>query len=166
MAARIKAVAVVQGQANIRGIVTFEELQRQSTRYVGNKYTVRVVVDVHGLPPGKHAFHIHQAGDLRHGCDSLCDHFNPDRKVHGGRNGKQRHAGDLGNILADQSGHVYETFTDNTIQLRNTKYNIIGRSVVIHQDGDDLGRGGDRESLLTGNAGARIACGVIGYAMC
>ena len=148
MAARIKAVAVVQGQANIRGVVTFEELPRRSTRYISNKYTVR----------GR--------GDLRQGCDSLCDHFNPDRKVHGGRDNNQRHAGDLGNILADEHGHAYETFTDNTIQLRNTKYNIIGRSVVIHQDGDDLGRGGDRESLLTGNAGARIACGVIGYAMC
>lgn len=166
MAARIKAVAVIQGQGDIRGVVTFEELPRRSTRYISNKYTVRVVVEIDGLPPGKHGFHIHRAGDLRHGCDSLCDHFNPDKKTHGGRNDNQRHAGDLGNILADEDGHVYEVFTDSTIQLRNTKYNIVGRSVVIHQDEDDLGRGGNRESLLTGNAGARIACGVIGYAMC
>ena len=164
MASLVKAVAVLQGQAGIHGTVTFEELPQRFTRYASTKYTTRIVVDVHGLQPGKHGFHIHQAGDMRHGCDSLCAHFNPDRKVHGGRSDKQRHAGDLGNILVDESGHAYEVFTDLTIQLRNTKYNIIGRSVVIHEDVDDLGRGGDRESLRTGNAGKRIACGVIGYA--
>ena len=54
---------------------------------------------------------------------------------------------------------------DKLIKLRG-KYSVIGRSVVIHADEDDLGKGGDKESLITGNAGARIACGVIGYAKC
>ena len=52
---------------------------------------------------------------------------------------------------------------DKFLQLRGYKYNIIGRSVVVHQDPDDLGRGGNAESKKTGNAGARIGCGVIGY---
>ena len=172
MASRVKAVAVLQGEAGIRGAVTFEELPRRCTRYATNNCTryatnnctIRIVVDVYGLQPGPHGFHIHRAGDMRQGCDSLCDHFNPDRKVHGGRADHERHVGDLGNISADESGHAYEVFTDTKVQLRNTKYNIVGRSVVLHQDADDLGRGGNRESLRTGNAGKRIACGVIGYA--
>lgn len=55
------------------------------------------------------------------------------------------------------------TIIDHFLQLRGYKYNIIGRSVVIHKDEDDLGRGGNIESLKTGNAGKRLACGVIGY---
>jgi Cu-Zn family superoxide dismutase len=55
------------------------------------------------------------------------------------------------------------SFTDNMIKLRGYERNIIGRSVVIHENTDDLGMGGNEDSLKTGNAGARIACAVIGY---
>ena len=158
---RVKAVAVVQGDGDIRGSVTFEEARRRNA--IG-KRTIKVVVDIQGLPAGKHGFHIHRVGDLRHGCESLCEHFNPDGNVHGGRADHRSHVGDLGNIYANQDGNAYEVFQNTRIQLRNTKYNIIGRSVVIHQDEDDLGFGGDAESLSTGNAGRRIACAVIGYA--
>jgi Cu-Zn family superoxide dismutase len=50
------------------------------------------------------------------------------------------------------------------IKLRGTKCNIIGRGLIIHEDEDDLGRGGQKDSLVTGHAGKRIACAVIGYA--
>ena len=53
---------------------------------------------------------------------------------------------------------------DNVIQLKGNKYNIIGHGLIIHEDEDDLGLGGNEESLKTGNAGKRIACAVIGYA--
>ena len=89
-------------------------------------------------------------------------HFNPYNKLHGDRKSKIRHVGDLGNIFAKNNkskGYFY----DNLVSLiPGNKCNVIGRSIVIHEDKDDLGKGGDDESLVTGNAGKRIACGIIG----
>ena len=118
------------------------------------------------MTPGLHGFHIHEAGNLEEGCKSCCSHFNPLNKEHGGPweiNGKNRHLGDLGNIKADKKGNSKCIIYDKYLQLRGSKYNIIGRSIIIHEDEDDLGRGNNPESKKTGNAGARIGCGVIGY---
>ncbi len=158
----IKAIAVFNNNASkITGHVMFTE----------NKVTKMVDIEVHikGLTPGVHGFHIHEAGNLLDGCKSCCAHFNPDNTIHGGPNSPstRRHVGDLGNITANSQGVVNHKFSDNMIKLKGTKYNIIGRSLVVHQDEDDLGLGvGDKreESLKTGNAGARIGCAVIGYA--
>ena len=77
---------------------------------------------------------------------------------------KNRHVGDLGNIYANEDGVAMYTFYDNVIKLRG-KYSIVGRSLIIHENPDDCGKGIDRaESLKTGNAGKRIACAVIGLA--
>jgi Cu/Zn superoxide dismutase len=110
---------------------------------------------------GSHAFHIHNAGDLRRGCDSCCKHYNPTGVDHGGlENG---HAGDLGNLEFDEKGNCKMT-------LRTNKFNVIdivGRSVIVHENEDDLGLGTGEsaaESIKTGNSGKRIACSVIGYA--
>ena len=136
---------------------------------------VEILVNVSGLSPGEHGFHIHEAGDLTDSCMSACKHFNPNNKNHGGPLDKERHVGDLGNITANYKGIVRNyKFIDKMIKLKG-KYSIIGRSVVIHKNRDDLGRGGldklgniineevHNESLKTGNAGSRIDCGVIGY---
>ena len=69
--------------------------------------------------------------------------------------------GDLGNVTADAAGAVVVDLVDSMISLRGP-HSIIGRSVVIHADEDDLGRGGQSDSLTTGHAGARVGCGVIG----
>lgn len=74
-----------------------------------------------------------------------------------------RHVGDLGNILADANGIARDTFSDNLISLMGPN-SIVGRAVVAHAFADDYGQGGDLESTKTGNAGARLACGVIGLA--
>jgi len=138
------------------------------------KGEVKIKLHIDGLPSGLHGFHIHQAGDLTDSCTSACAHFNPTGKVHGGPKDKVRHVGDLGNIKNGKKGNVRKVMRDKVIKLRG-KHSIIGRSVVIHINKDDLGRGGlnskgkvvnrivHAESLKTGNAGARIACGVIGY---
>jgi Cu-Zn family superoxide dismutase len=77
---------------------------------------------------------------------------------------KDRHVGDLGNLKSNAKGEAKYTFYDDVIGLRGTKTNIIGRGLIIHADEDDCGQGGQPDSLITGHAGKRIACSVIGYA--
>lgn len=126
--------------------------------------TVLVDINLSGLPTSsKLGFHIHEAGDLSDGCKSACAHFNPYNTTHGGKDSTVRHVGDLGNITTDAKGVCKMKFEDHMIKLRGDDLSIIGRSIVIHEKTDDLGKGGDEESLKTGNAGKRIACAVIGY---
>ena len=106
---------------------------------------------------GLHGLHVHKCGDLSEGCKSTCSHYNPDGNVHGGATGKTRHRGDLGNIHVSENGSCNDTFVANL-----NVYEIIGRGLILHEKEDDLGEGGNEESLKTGNAGKRIACGVIG----
>jgi len=118
--------------------------------------------EINGLSDGKHGFHIHNYGDLTDGCKSACAHFNPENKNHGGRNTEERHIGDLGNITSKNNlskGFFYDKYI--SLDYKH-KYCIIGRSIIIHKDEDDLGKGGNEESKKTGNAGSRLACGVIG----
>jgi len=130
---------------------------------------VVVQVNLQGLPPSAElGFHIHEAGDLSgEGCKAACAHFNPfpndpRHAHHGGRTSKVRHVGDLGNIATDERGVCDFTFTDAVIALTGAK-NILGRAVVVHEKRDDEGTTGLADSLTTGNAGARIACAVIGW---
>jgi len=149
----IEAVCVIN-QNNIEGTVIFkEELKKKE---------VIIKINLKGLKEGLHGFHVHEFGDLREGCNSLCAHYNPFNKEHGGPDDKERHVGDLGNIKANENGIVKKTMSDKLIKLRG-KYSIIGRSIVIHEDPDDLGKGGYPDSKTTGHAGKRIACAVIGY---
>ena len=83
--------------------------------------------------------------------------------THGGPDSETRHVGDLGNVQADSQGNGRYEHSDAQIHLFGP-YSVVGRSCVLHGNTDDLGLGGDAESLKTGNAGARIACGVIGLA--
>jgi Cu-Zn family superoxide dismutase len=125
---------------------------------------VRLDVSIKGLKPNSlHGFHVHEAGDLSDKCTSMCSHFNPYHKNHGCPGMKERHVGDLGNLKTNGKGESIYTFYDDAIKLRGTKCNIIGRGLIIHADPDDCGKGGNTESLKTGNAGKRIACAVIGY---
>lgn len=148
----IKAIAVLVG--SVSGTVRFEE--------EGSK--VKISVDMAGLTPNKeHGFHVHEAGDMTDKCTSACAHFNPYKKNHGGPDSKERHVGDLGNVKADKNGKAKYSFYDSMIKLKG-KCSILGRSIVIHADTDDCGKGNNAESLKTGNAGKRLSCGVIGYA--
>ncbi|KFD49117.1 hypothetical protein M513_10059 [Trichuris suis] len=114
-----------------------------------------------GVPPGRHGFHIHEHGDLRKGCTSAGAHFSLSGHNHGAPTAKERHEGDLGNIVAGPDGKVTINMTDPILIIRGPQ-SIIGRALVIHEKEDDLGNGRDEESLKTGNAGGRIACAIIG----
>jgi Cu-Zn family superoxide dismutase len=136
------------------GIVRFFEIPSQ----------LKIELNLKGLKPNAlHGFHVHEAGDLTDHCTSMCAHFNPYNKLHGGPQSRVRHVGDLGNIRTNAKGEAKYTFYDDQIKLRGTKRNILGRGLVIHAEPDDCGNGGNAESLKTGNAGKRIACAVIGY---
>jgi len=116
---------------------------------------VSVSADFYGLTPGKHGFHVHEKGDCSaHDASSAGGHFNPEGVNHGGPNSSVRHVGDLGNIDADSSGYAHYERVDHMIKLEGA-HSIIGKSIVIHKDPDDL------VSQPTGNAGARIGCGPI-----
>lgn len=149
------AVFIPNKISSINGTITFRENLRFNT--------VQIIIDLSGLTPGEHGFHIHETGNLLDKCTACKAHFNPFGDVHGGPKSKHRHIGDLGNITVDINGKCQFKFSDKQISLRDIKTNIIGRSVVIHEKEDDLGKGGNEESLKTGNAGARIGCAVIGY---
>ena len=140
---------------HIKGTVEFEE---KGTKVVikGNLKSTKYKNSSHGI-------HIHEAGDLSDKCMGACAHFNPYNKKHGGPTSKERHVGDLGNIRFDARGVAKFRMEDSLVKLRGTKANVIGRSVVIHEDMDDLGMGGHSDSLTTGHAGKRITCAVIGY---
>ncbi len=141
------------------GVVRFEQTSKG----------VRVYGTVNGLSPGLHGFHIHESGDLSEGCKSLRGHFNPFQQSHGARVNSDgtininRHLGDLGNIICNETGHGTFDFVDPMLSL-NGAYSILGRSVIVHDGEDDLGQTDHPDSKTTGNAGNRALCGIIGRA--
>ncbi|KAM0024858.1 Superoxide dismutase [Cu-Zn] [Helianthus debilis subsp. tardiflorus] len=120
-----------------------------------------VNVKITGLTPGPHGFHLHEFGDTTNGCISTGPHFNPNGHTHGAPEDEIRHAGDLGNIIANADGVAEATIVDNQIPLTGPNA-VVGRALVVHELADDLGKGGHELSLSTGNAGGRLACGVVG----
>lgn len=146
----MKAIAVFN--STVTGTVTFEEQ---------GDYVI-IDIQLKGLSKnGLHGFHVHEAGDLTDKCESMCAHFNPYNKQHGGPGSKERHVGDLGNLKSDKYGNVNIRMSDNMIKLKG-KACIIGRGLIIHADEDDLGNGANEASKINGNSGKRIACAIIG----
>lgn len=116
---------------------------------------VRLRGIIRGLTPGKHGFHIHEYGDLRASDGtSAGGHFSPQGHQHGSPKDKEHHVGDLGNINANSQG-----IADVDILAEDLKLHfVIGRSIVVHGGADDL------KSQPSGDAGPRVALGVIGFA--
>jgi Cu-Zn family superoxide dismutase len=124
---------------------------------------VRIIGRITGLTPGHHGFHVHQFGDVfSNGCDSTGPHYNPRRALHGAPENSpdHRHAGDLGNIFANPDGVAVINVVDTVVSLSGPE-SILGRAFVVHAAEDDLGRVENEGSTKTGNAGARLACGII-----
>ncbi|KAM1051991.1 hypothetical protein FF1_033501 [Malus domestica] len=148
----VKGVAVLGSSEGVKGTISFVQEGDGPTTVTGS---------VSGLKPGLHGFHVHALGDTTNGCMSTGPHFNPAGKEHGAPEDGVRHAGDLGNITAGDDGTATFTIVDKQIPLAGPD-SIIGRAVVVHADPDDLGKGGHELSKSTGNAGGRVACGIIG----
>ncbi len=142
------AVLVPTAGNDVKGTVTFQETAEG----------IHVKGKITGLQPGPHGFHIHQFGDISSkDGKSAGGHFNPTDEAHGAPGDKMRHVGDLGNIEADKKGVATVDVTDKELKFKG-KTSILGRGVVVHAGTDDL------KSQPSGDAGARVAVGVIGVA--
>ncbi|KAJ4018202.1 Superoxide dismutase [Cu-Zn] [Fusarium irregulare] len=147
-------MSVLRGDSKVSGTVVFEQESESAP--------TTITWDITGNDPNaKRGFHIHTFGDNTNGCTSAGPHFNPHNKTHGAPSDETRHVGDLGNVETDGQGNAKGSVTDSLIKLIGP-HSVIGRTVVIHAGTDDLGKGDSEESLKTGNAGPRPACGVIG----
>ncbi|XP_037078229.1 superoxide dismutase [Cu-Zn]-like [Pollicipes pollicipes] len=124
---------------------------------------VQIKGSIEGLAPGLHGLHVHENGELTSACSDAGSHFNPLSTDHGAQPNleDQRHIADLGNVVADESGTARFDMADQRQTLFEDERTIMGRAIVIHALEDDLGLGGDSESKKTGNAGARVGCGLI-----
>ena len=164
--AALKAIAVFKGP--VEGEVVITDI----------KGGVRINAFFTKLPKGKHGFHIHKAGDLRgEGCKGLCEHYDVGKHTQGGApsykskgastlsalsaKSKERHTGDLGNI--ELRGNICK----RRYTVKNTSVRELwGRSLIIHADEDDLGKGGFPDSAITGHSGVRMACAILGRGLC
>ena len=122
---------------------------------MGDKVMLHVRVE--GLKPGQaHGFHVHEKGDCSSGDGmSTGGHFNPLGKPHGAHDAAERHAGDLPSLTADANGRVDVHLTLSGLSIGSGATDIVGRGLIVHAQPDDY------KTQPTGNAGARIACGVI-----
>lgn len=117
---------------------------------------MRVHGTIEGIAPGDHGFHVHEFGDLtKDDATAAGGHFNPTGAPHAGPNASRRHVGDLGNIKANGRGVAVVDLVDDQIRLSGP-HSILGRGLVVHAKADDL------RTPPSGNAGDRVAVGVIG----
>jgi Cu-Zn family superoxide dismutase len=142
-ASDIKAYVELQHSDKVKGTILLMQKPGTPTLIKGR---------IQGLKPGEHGF------DMSDGCASMGGHYNPDGVDHGDI--EQGHVGDLGNVSANEDGVADFTIIAKRVDLVGDR-SVVGRGIVVHADRDDLGKGGDAESLKTGNAGDRLACGII-----
>jgi Cu-Zn family superoxide dismutase len=146
---RALAVLAPTAGSSTSGTVTF----------VQNGDKVTVTADVQGLQPNStHAWHVHEFGDVS-STDGMAtgSHYNPEGHPHALPTEPMRHAGDLGNLVADANGHAHLVINVDNMTIAGPRNPILGRAVIVHAKADDGGQ-------PVGNAGGRIAQGVIGVA--
>ena len=119
---------------------------------------VLIKLQIKGLPPGEHAFHVHAVGKCEAPFESAGPHFNPGNHKHGIMSG-EGHAGDMPNLHVPQSGELSVEIVNSAISLEQGKPNSVfdndGSSLVVHAKADDY------KTDPAGNAGDRIACGIV-----
>ncbi len=184
----MSAIAVFAHE--ISGFVKFWNAEEARVHFMDQTIPsdyITVEIELYGLSEGAHGIHIHEYGDLSESstdllikntkelkdsdkkscCQNVCNHYNPTNAKHGSSllHGHDCHAGDLcNNIIATAKG-AFLIFQYSGESKRFEIGDILGRSIVLHENTDDLGRYRDQDpngSGKTGNAGNKIACAVIG----
>jgi len=125
--------------------------------FVKSNGKTKMTVHVYGLTPGTHAIHLHEKGDCSApDAASAGGHWNPSAENHGKWGHSPFHHGDIGNLVADDKGHAMLTFESDVWTIGDGKpSDIVGHAVIVHAKEDDF------TTQPTGNAGGRVACGVI-----
>lgn len=117
---------------------------------------VLLTADLDGLPEGTHAFHVHETGTCEGDFKSAGGHFAPDGKAHGFLSADGPHAGDFPNIEVPASRSLTVSYYSDRLSLGDALFDDDGAAIVVHQGADDY------TSQPAGDAGERIACGVLG----
>lgn len=143
-------------------IVNLESKSNSSVSGIVNIWettdSIKVTANIKGLKPNsEHGFHIHQNGDCSSkDAKSAGGHYSPEESKHGSPDKMHHHLGDMGNLNSDADGIATKTIMIKKLNLtKSDKFSVIGKAIIIHADADDM------SSQPSGNAGARVACGVI-----
>jgi superoxide dismutase, Cu-Zn family len=138
-------IKLLKGDTSV-GVITFEQQ--------GNQVTINA--NFTGLPPGAHGFHIHENGDCGgKAAKNAGGHFNPTKAKHGPPESGNRHAGDFGNLTADDSGSAAFSMTTDSLTVTEGADSVVGKAIIIHAKKDN------GKTQPSGGAGDAIACGVI-----
>jgi len=147
--------AATAAKATVKLAPTANQTARGEVTFTTEAGGVKVAGQFSGLVFGEHGFHVHEKGDCSAPDGSSAGgHFNPTTKPHAARDAAARHVGDLGNLKADPYGLARVDFVDTGLTLSGPN-SIIGKAVIVHEKADDF------TTQPTGNAGGRVACGVI-----
>jgi Cu-Zn family superoxide dismutase len=133
-------------KSKVSGTIEFKEVEGG----------VEVTANVEGLTAGDHGWHVHEKGDCSApDAKSAGGHFNPNNHKHGAPDGAEHHEGDFGNLTAGKDGKATKTFVMKGITLGDGADSVAGKGFIVHAKKDDF------TTQPTGNAGDRVACGVI-----
>lgn len=156
LVAHTSAAESDQAQARLKGA---DGSDRGSATFTQTPAGVLFKAELSGFPPGEHAFHIHEVGECEPPFKSAGGHFNPTDAKHGFMSPEGPHAGDMPNIHVPDSGELTISVLNTYVSLDKNAPNSLrggeGTALMVHAGADD------HESDPAGDAGERIACGVI-----